>query len=206
MEPPPLPIFEQSELLHLLEHGQLDYISFIRPRQQYLRQNLDNRNKWPKRPIYQNLQTVMDYAQKTSENAEARRLYGIKELLDKIAKLDNHINSIYAAINDVFFTMHHQRVSLEKKLTGLRKNPSKNEGRMEDLRKIYESNFRSLRETLKAQREVLAIEEELRNSFLKELKTVCEKSSSTTAGGRHDNHHHGHNNWWKRNGSSSLAM
>lgn len=86
--------------------------------------------------------------------------------------------------------MHIQQGSLEKKLAILRKHPAKNEKRMLELKKTYEASWKSLRTDLKAQRDVLAIEEDLRNSFMKELKIGCERNGGN-----------GGSSWWKGNHS-----
>ncbi|KAF3201648.1 hypothetical protein TWF679_011266 [Orbilia oligospora] len=130
----------------------------------------------------------MENSGRSHVSLERRRLQNINDLLERIAKLDNHTASIYTAINDIFLTMHAQQGSLEKRLAVLRKNPAKNERRMLELKKTYEANWKSLRTDLRAQRDVLAIEEDLRNSFMKELKTACERTGGSSS-----------SSWWKGN-------
>ncbi|KAK6351615.1 hypothetical protein TWF718_004770 [Orbilia javanica] len=183
----PFPIFDDFELAHMMEDGKLDINEFLRPRQNYLRGSLSSWKSWPLRPIYQNVRAVMEYSGRSHACLERRRLQNVNDLLERIAKLDNHTALIYAAINDIFSAMRVQQGSLEKKLAILRRNPAKNEKRMLELKKTYEASWKSLRTDLKAQRDVLTIEEDLRNSFMRDLKIACERN----AGG----------SWWKGNHS-----
>ncbi|EGX47758.1 hypothetical protein AOL_s00083g266 [Orbilia oligospora ATCC 24927] len=184
----PFPIFDDFELAHMMNDGKLDLKEFLQPRQRYLRGILRSPRSWSLRPIYQNVRTVMENSGRSHVSLERRRLQNINDLLERIAKLDNHTASIYTAINDIFLTMHAQQGSLEKRLAVLRKNPAKNERRMLELKKTYEASWKSLRTDLRAQRDVLAIEEDLRNSFMKELKTACERTGGS-----------GNSSWWKGN-------
>ncbi|KAK6537025.1 hypothetical protein TWF281_001228 [Arthrobotrys megalospora] len=186
----PFQIFDDVELVGMIKDGRLDLNEFLRPRQQYLRGNLNSSKQWNLRPIYRNVQTVIEHAGRSHACLECRRLQNVKDLLERIAKLDNHTALIYAAINDIFLTMHLQQGSLEKKLSILRKHPAKNEKRMLELKKAYEASWKSLRTDLKAQRDVLAIEEDLRGSFMKELKIACERTGGN-----------GGSSWWKGNHS-----
>ncbi|KAK6503566.1 hypothetical protein TWF481_008580 [Arthrobotrys musiformis] len=181
----PFPIFDDLELANMMNGGKLDFNEFLQPRQQYLRGSLNSSKTWSLRPIYQNVRTVMEHAGRSNTSPERRRLHNTNELLERIAKLDNHTALIYAAINEIFLTMHIQQGTLEKKLAILRRHPAKNEKRMLELKKTYEASWKSLRTDLKAQRDVLAIEEDLRNSFMKELKITCERAGGNS------------NSWWK---------
>ncbi|KAK6361145.1 hypothetical protein TWF730_004889 [Orbilia blumenaviensis] len=172
----PFPIFSESELVHMMEDGSFDLDEFLQPRQRYLRGCLDFSNSWSLRPIYQNVRTVMDYSGRSHSCLERRRLQNINDLLERIAKLDNHTALIYSAINEIFLTMRLQHGLLERRLSILRRHPAKNERRILQLKQAYEANWKSLRTDLKAQRDVLAIEEDLRSSFMKELKITCERT------------------------------
>ncbi|KAK6520657.1 hypothetical protein TWF506_000906 [Arthrobotrys conoides] len=184
----PFPIFDEFELARMMNDNKLDPNEFLRPRQKYLRGSLNSSRTWSLRPIYQNVRTVMDYSGRSHVSLERRRLQNINDLLERIAKLDNHTALIYTAINEIFLTMHVQQGSLEKKLATLRRHPAKNEKRMLELKKAYEASWKSLRTDLRAQRDVLAIEEDLRSSFMKELKTVCERAGGNSS-----------SSWWKAN-------
>ncbi|KAK6495691.1 hypothetical protein TWF481_002739 [Arthrobotrys musiformis] len=114
----------------------------------------------------------MEHSDRSHASPERRRLRKIKDLLEQIAELDNHISSIYAAINGIFSTMHIQKRTLVKKLAVMRRNPT-NKARRVGLEEAYEAGWEGLRTDLKAQRDALALEEDLRNSLIKELNTLA---------------------------------
>ncbi|KAF3902397.1 hypothetical protein ABW20_dc0106501 [Dactylellina cionopaga] len=186
-ETPP-PIFEEAELVKMLKNDEFDFREFLMPRQNYLRANMNTYRRWPFYPVYHNVQMVLNHLEQFNAGPGNIKLQDVKDLLEKIAKLDNHTTSIYTAINDIFMIMHLQQQSLEKKLVGLRKQPARNENIILELKKTYEASWRSLRTDLKAQRDVLAIEEDLRDAFMKELKAAWERGG----GG-------GSDSWWKPN-------
>ncbi|EPS36908.1 hypothetical protein H072_9524 [Dactylellina haptotyla CBS 200.50] len=171
----------------MLKSGKLDCKEFLRPRQEFLRASLSKPRPWLARPIYHNVQFVLEHLGRSSEPVERNRLQNIKDLLEKMAKLDNHTTFISAAIDEIFGIMQKQQASLERKLSSLRKQQIHNERLIDELKKTYDSSWKSLRSDLKAQQDVLAIEEELRLTFLKELKIICERHGATP-----------HNHiWWK---------
>ncbi|KAK6355332.1 hypothetical protein TWF696_004442 [Orbilia brochopaga] len=172
---PPLPIFEEAILKQMLDKDQLDCKQFLQPRHEYLLENIESGSPWL-RPIYQNVQTVMDHSARSHNVKERRDLHNIKDLLGKIAKLDNNSAAIYSSINETFQVLHDQQNLLNMELAILNKHPVENKFRMTDLKSNYEVSWRSLRADLKAQRDILAIQEDIRSSYLKELNTVCEKN------------------------------
>ncbi|KAJ6260891.1 hypothetical protein Dda_3552 [Drechslerella dactyloides] len=172
---PPLPIFEDAALAKMVNNDQLDCKQFLQPRHEYLRQNMNTGEQWL-RPIYQNVQTVMEYSAMLHKATERRQLQEIKELLERIAKLDNHTAAIHATFKDTFQIMHDQKVSLDKELTILKRQPVRDEAGMMNLKSNYEASWKSLQMDLKAQRDVLAIEEDLLSETAKSafgpMKTI----------------------------------
>ncbi|KAK6537818.1 hypothetical protein TWF694_010721 [Orbilia ellipsospora] len=181
-----IPIFEETDLLAMLKNGQVQWKGFLQPRQEFLRASVGKAWSWRVRPMYRNIQIVLNYLRDTSVLPDVRRVQNVKDLLERLARLDNHTTLIYAAINEIFETMRSQQRSLEYKLSSLRKDSTTNERLILELKKAYESSWKSLRTDLKAQKDVLAIEEDLRASFMKELKIVFERGASNSNG-----------SWWK---------
>ncbi|KAF3910083.1 hypothetical protein AA313_de0201339 [Arthrobotrys entomopaga] len=179
-------IYEDTVLLTMLKNGQVNWREFLQPRQDLLRASIGKAWSWRVRPVYRNVQTVQNHLRSTSAIPDIRRVQDIMDLLERLARLDNHTALIYTAINDIFEIMRSQQRSLEYKLSSLRKDPTANEKLILELKKTYESSWRSLRTDLKAQKDVLAIEEDLRASFMKELKFIFEKGTGNSNG-----------SWWK---------
>ncbi|KAF3901637.1 hypothetical protein ABW21_db0206753 [Orbilia brochopaga] len=186
---PPLPVFEETALLQILTNDQLDRKQFLQTRHKYLLANMRTRDPWL-RPIYQNVQTVMEYVARAHDAHEIRELENIKALLGKIAKLDNNIAAIYVTINETFRILHDENALLNKELARISQQPVENEARAIELKNNYQNCRKSLREDVEAQREVLAIQEDFRNSYLKELNTIYERSPGESSPSWWKSHHY----------------